>query len=104
MVGHHDVRSARDAQPVGADPASGELRQLLSEGVEVDDRAGADQTYRATIEDARRYAMELEFAHGIDDGMPGVTPTTVTHHDIRVLSQQVSDLAFALVAPLGSHY
>jgi hypothetical protein len=32
--------------------------------------------------------------------VPGIGPATVSHHDIRLLGEEIDDLAFAFIPPL----
>ena len=91
-----------DPQIGGADAVRLQIAQLLAEHLKVHDRACADDAERVRIEDAGWHEVELERAVLIDDGVPGVVATLEPDDDIRLLREEVGDLAFALVPPLGS--
>ena len=46
--------------------------------------------------------MQLEGPAFVDDGVPGVVAALVADDEIRLLRQEVRDLALAFVAPLGT--
>ena len=92
-VGHAEVRR-RDA-------ASLELLELLAEEREVDDGPRTEHAERARIEDAARHEVELEGAVLVDDGVSGVVAALEPDDQVRLLRQEVRDLAFAFVAPLS---
>ena len=91
----------RDTEVVGTDAAAFEVRELLAEHLEIHDRARSDDAERVRIEDARRHEMELERAVLVDDRVAGVVSALETDDHVRLLRQEVRDLALALVAPLG---
>ena len=99
---HEQVSPFRDAQVRRRDPALLERRDLLDEEREVDDRPGAEHADRVRVEDAGRDEVELEGALFVDDGVSGVVAALVADDEIRLLREEVRDLALALVAPLRS--
>ena len=99
---HEQVSPFRDAQVRRRDPALLERRDLLDEEREVDDRPGAEHADRVRVEDAGRDEVQLEGALFVDDGVSGVVAALVADDEIRLLREEVRDLAFALVAPLRS--
>ena len=38
------------------------------------------------------------------NGMPGVVSALIARHDVEALGEQIDDLAFAFIAPLGADY
>ena len=84
---------------LGRDAASLELVHLCEEHLRVDDAAGTDDA-RLAAEDAARNLAELVRLAVDDDRMPGVRTALVAADEVAVLSQQVDDLALALVSPL----
>jgi hypothetical protein len=48
--------------------------------------------------------VQDEFVHAHDDRMAGVVAALIPGDDIRPLGQQVYDLPFAFIAPLGADY
>ena len=98
---HQEMRPVRDAQVAGADAVALEIRELFAEHLKIHDRAGADDAKRVRIEDARRHEMQLEGAVLVDDRVAGVVATLEADDHVRLLRQEVRDLALALVTPLG---
>ena len=96
---HDQVRVARDDDDRRVDAARGEVVELLEQHLRVDDAAGADHGGLARDDAARRLA-DLERLAAGDDRVPGVRAALVAAHDIRVLGEQVDDLALAFVTPL----
>src|SRR5581483_2333152 len=84
---HEQVRAIRDAQVRGRDAVAFEVRELLAEHPEVDDRPRPDDAERLRIEDARRDEMQLERPVLVHDGVPGVVATLVSDDDIRLLRE-----------------
>src|SRR5688572_8165801 len=95
------MRALGHAKVVGSDAAALEVRELLAEDLEVHDRARPDDAERVRVEDAGRHEMELEGAVLVDDGVAGVVAALEADDHVRLLRQEVRDLALALVAPLG---
>ena len=102
MPRHEDVRSVGDAEIRRAHPALLEREHLVAEEREVHDHARAEDARRVRIEDAGWDQVELERAPLVDDGVPGVVATLVADDKIRLLREEIRDLALAFVAPLGS--
>ena len=98
---HQEMRPVRDAQVAGADAVALEIRELFAEHLKIHDRAGADDAERVRIEDPRRHEMQLERAVLVHDGVAGVVATLEADDHVRLLRQEVRDLALALVTPLG---
>ena len=101
VPGHEEMRAVRDAKVAGADAAALEIGELFAEHLEIHDRAGADDAQRVRIEDARRHEMQLERAVLVDHGVAGVVAALEADDHVRLLRQEVRDLALALVTPLG---
>ena len=53
-------------------------------------------------EDAAGDQLQDELFAGDDDGVAGVVATGVAGDDVELLRQDVDDLAFAFIAPLGA--
>jgi hypothetical protein len=69
----------------------------------VADDAIADDAQLVLAQYAGGDEMQDGFLALDDDSMPGVVPAGVTHDHVRLLGEHVNDLAFAFVAPLGTH-
>ena len=107
VVEQHVVR--HDQVRVGADPQAGEVDalgaqavELVGEDLRVDHDAVADRAELAGVEDPGRDQVELPLDVVADDRVPGVVAALEADHEVRVLGEQVGDLALALVAPLGA--
>ncbi len=101
MPRHQEMRPVRDTEVVGADAAALEVRELLAQDLEIHDGARSDDAECVRIEDARGHEMELERAVLVDDGVTGVVAALKADDHVRLLRQEVRDLALALVTPLG---
>ena len=99
VPGHDQLRVAREVHLIRREPARLEVVQLLDEHRRIDDAAGAEHALLAP-EDPRGHVPELVRLPVGDDRVPGVRPALVAADDVRVLRQQVDDLALALVTPL----
>src|SRR6266571_2388575 len=97
-----EMRAVAHTQVRGGDTAALEIGELAAEEREVDDASGTEHAERIGIEDSARNEMKLEGAVLIDDCVPGVVAALDSDDDIRLLRQEVRDLAFALVAPLST--
>src|SRR5205814_6848681 len=86
----------------GGDAAFVEIGELPAEEGEIDDATGAKNAERVRVEDPAWDQMELERAVLVNDRVTGVVSALESDDDIRLLRQEVSDLAFALVAPLST--
>jgi hypothetical protein len=95
------VRVAGDPQGLGRDPALLEPVDFLQQDLRVDDAAGPEHADLAR-EDPRRQVAELERLAVHDHRVAGVRAALVPADDIAVLREQVDDLPFAFVAPLGA--
>ena len=47
--------------------------------------------------------MKSKFLAGVDDRMTGVVAALGSDHHVRVLREQIDDLALPLVSPLAAH-
>ena len=80
-------------------PAPFETVDLTEQHLRVDDAAGAENAHLAGENPGRQLA-ELERLAVDDHRVAGIRPTLVAADDVRLLREQVDDLAFPLVAPL----
>jgi hypothetical protein len=96
---HDQVRVARQADGLARDAAPLEVVELLDQHLRVDHAPGAEDA-RLAPEDPGRHEAELEGLAVGDDRVPRVRAALVAADDVRVLGEQVDDLALALVAPL----
>ena len=84
-------------------PLAAQVVELVGQHLRVDHDAVADRAQLARIEDPGRDQVELPLHAVADDRVPGVVAALEADHEVRVLGEQVGDLALALVAPLGAH-
>jgi hypothetical protein len=87
----------RDLHPLGP-----EAVHLLEEGLGIENDAVAHHAAGAGVQDATGHLLEDELLVPHHHGMAGVGPALVADHHVRLLGQDVHQLAFALVAPLGA--
>jgi len=99
---HEQLRAIGEPQILRRDAARLEHPDLVAEDGEIDDHAGAEDAHRVRVEDAGRDEMELERPELVDHGVARVVAALVADDEIRLLREEVRDLALALVAPLGS--
>ena len=76
-----------------------EVVELLDHDAWIDDAAGTDRG-RLAGDDARRNLADLVRLAVDDDRMPCIRAALVAADEVRVLCEQVDDLALALVTPL----
>jgi hypothetical protein len=84
-----------------------EMTQLLDLGVErawVHHDSVSDYARALIMKDARRNQMKHELALADSNGMPGVVAALISRDYVEVRRENINDLAFAFVAPLGSDY
>ena len=96
---HDQVGVAREVDLRGVLPAALELVEFSDQDFEIDDAAVADHARLAAHDPARQctYLVRLVADH---DRVPGVRPALVAADHVRVLREQVDDLALPFVAPL----
>src|SRR5439155_17964875 len=96
---HDEVRVPRQVDLVGIEPTRAELVDLGEEDLGIDDDAGPDDAHLAG-DDPARDQPDLERLAVDDDRVPGIGAALEAAHDVRLLREQVDDLALSLVAPL----
>ena len=102
VVGHDQVRVGADAQARQVDALGPQAVELVRQDLGIDHHAVADRAALARVEDPRRDQVELPHDAVADDRVAGVVAALEADHEIRVLCDEVGDLALALVAPLGA--
>ena len=103
VVGHDDVRVARDAQALAAEALGLEGVDLLEDDRRVDDAAVADDRQCVLVDNAGGNLVKSQLVAVGDDRVTGVGTAAVAADDIEVTRDEVGDLTLALVAPLGTH-
>src|SRR6202034_2271050 len=92
---------AADHEPAGVHAPGGQPVDLFEEHPSVDDDTVADDRRDVGVQDAARDELEGEGLAVDDDAVPGVVTTLVAADDVHLACQEVGQLAFALVTPLG---
>ena len=77
---------------------------LFEEVENVEDDAVPQQASLLRMQDAGRNLMQDELVVAHVDGVTGVCTTLVASHQVRLLGQDVYDLALALVPPLTADH
>jgi hypothetical protein len=98
---HDHVRVPREPDAVDGQPARLQVVELGDELLGIDHAAGADHALLLR-DDARGQMAKLEGLSVDLDRVSCVGPAVVAADQIRVLGEQVDDLALALVSPLGT--
>ena len=92
-------RGRRDLDPLPFEPAD-----LFHQRARVEHDAVADDRQLSRPHHAGRKEREFVGRAVNDEGVAGIVAALKAHHDIGLLREPVDDLAFALVAPLGSDH
>ena len=102
MPREHEMGMARHAQVRARHATSFEGGDLGEQRRQVDDHAVGDHRDHVLVQDPARDQLQ-RVALAVDHHrVPGVVATLVPHHVGVLFGQQVDDLGFALIAPLGS--
>ena len=89
---------------LGATDATGlQGVDLVEQRGHVDDDAVADHGDHMRVQHAGGHQLQRISLGADHDGVAGIVPTLVPHHVGVLAGQQVDDLGFALIAPLGSN-
>ena len=102
VVGHDQVGVAREKDLRGVDPPGPEGRHLLEEHLRVDDATVGDDGCHGGIQHAGGDQAEGEALVTDDDRVTGVVPSLVADDHVRLLGEEIGDLPFSLVTPLGT--
>src|SRR5690606_35555764 len=70
----------------------------------VQHHAIADHALLSRMHDAGRNKVEYEFLVADFDGVAGIGPALETDHQVGLLREEVHDLGFTFIAPLGAYY
>jgi hypothetical protein len=104
VVGHDDVGGIADEEAAAdLDLHIEERIDFLEEADGIDDDAITDDAFFISAEDAGGDEVEDVFFAFDEDGMAGVVATGATDDDIGVFREDVDDLAFTFIAPLGAY-
>src|SRR6266545_243299 len=102
VVRHDDVGPVADAEVADGMATLPRLVDLLEELRGLDDHPVPDQVHRPLAEHARRQEVERVQVLAHLDGVPGVRAALETHDDVRLVREEVDDLALALVPELAA--
>ena len=104
MVGEHHVGCVADVQsPGGIDARLFQAVDLLHQADGIDHDTVADHAGGAFSKNAGGDEVQDALRRANDDRVAGVGAALGADDDVRLLSQEVDDLALALIAPLGAH-
>ena len=102
MPREDQVSTARHLQLGAGDASRLERVDLLEQRRQIDDDAVGDHRDHVVVQDPRRNELQGVLLAADHHGVAGVVAALVAHHVGVLLRQQVDDLGFALIAPLGS--
>ena len=103
VVRHDDVCVARHLEIGGGDAVALEHVDFLEQHRGVHHAAVAHHRDALRIHDARGDLVQAVLLVAHHDGVPGVVSALVAHYAVELRGNQIADLSFALVAPLGTH-
>lgn len=104
VVGHDHVGGIADEEAAFDLHLHVEERiDFLEEADWIDDHAVADDAFFITAEDAGGDEVEDVFFAFDEDGVTGVVAAGATDDDIGVFGEDVDNLAFTFIAPLGAY-
>jgi len=103
VVGEDDLGAVGDEELVVDGEASfAELAYLVEESRGVQHDSVADDAFAAGTEDAAGNKLQNELPTVNDDGVAGVMAASVSSDNGKLFREDVDDLAFTFIAPLGS--
>src|SRR4030095_12028469 len=102
---HYPVSPVQQEEPtVRVDTLGSETIELGEKRLRVQDDAVPHDAGGRLVEDARGNLLENELGIPDHDGMTRVGPALIAHDEVGPLGQDVDQLSFALVAPLGTYH
>ena len=104
VVRHDQVRVAGEDQSGAVDSCPGEVFHLRDEHPRVHHHPIADDRNDVVVEDPARKQLQSEGAAVHDDRVTGVVAALIPDDHVHVAGQEVCQLPFALVTPLGPDY
>ena len=106
---HHAVRRKQHVRAIADEevPAHRHSRRFESldlgqQRAGIDHQSVADHRLLARPQDAARDQLEDVFLLADEDGVAGIVPALIARDDIELLGEEIDDLPFTLVAPLGA--
>jgi hypothetical protein len=101
----YHMRSIRDEYPaLGVQAMLLQRLEFLEEGRNVHNAAAADDVHARGVDEAGREDVEVIGDAVRDDGVSSIITTLGAAAQLRVVSEDIDELAFAFVAPLGAEY
>ena len=105
VVRQDEGAGGADAQPLANRHAAGlQAVDFLQQGMRLEHHPVADQALHAGTEDAGRDQMQHGLGAADDQGVAGVMSALETHNRRSLLGEEIDDLAFAFVTPLGADH
>ena len=103
MVGQNHLRAVRD-EKISVDPHAclAQRTHFLQKGHGVQNHAVADHAAARRPQHSARHQLQDELLAVDDDRVAGIVAASVTGYDGKALRQDVDNLSFTLVAPLGA--
>src|SRR6185437_1684827 len=107
VVREDDLRAVGDEElllfrTVGGKAGILELLDLVEEGGRIQHDAVADDALAARAQNSAGNELQDKLPAADDDGVAGVVTAGITGDDVELFAEDVDDLAFAFVAPLGA--
>jgi hypothetical protein len=105
VIGKYQVRARTDLHTLGRNfdaPAVSRRSASTKKGLRIDDHAVAEHARLTAMDDARRQQVQHERVVADLHRVPGVVPALITRDDVEPLREQIDDLAFTFIAPLGA--
>ena len=88
--------------PATCDAGRFQRLDLAQQRRRIDHQAVADHGLLARAQNAARNQLQNELLLADEDRVAGVVAALIARHDVESLGEEIDDLAFALVAPLGA--
>src|SRR5271165_3357474 len=103
MVGENNVRAIADEQ-ITVHPHAGGAQSVhfFDEGKRIQYDPVADDTTAAFAQHAARDELEDELLAVDGNRVPGIVAAGITRYKLEPLGQNVNNLAFAFITPLGA--
>ncbi len=106
VIRHDQMGTRRNFQSLGRDGDSlfSDLIDLFEKRFRVDDHAVAEYARLVLMDNSRRQQPQNKGLIADIHAMPGIMPALITRHDIKPVRQQINNLPFPFIAPLGTDY
>src|SRR6185437_6241601 len=103
VIGQSDMGAIGDKKlPCDIDAQFFQAVDFLEEGHRIEDDAVADDSAAVGPQHSAGDQLEHEFFPADDDGVPGIVAAGVPRYNGEASRENVYDLAFAFIAPLGA--